>query len=334
MPRAIDFNDAQTNVVLVLVSQHIERDPAWEVYLRQLLESTAQLGLTSRVIPVAVDGKGLELLSGIQAIRWDAWGALTDDERRGQLLSTITYDLCRMMRTYLAHLEHPDTAIDELGVYLERATVFLSHSKHDAYGESIAYAIRDYIIRDTALASFFDVRDIPAGLSFADVIVRYVRTSAVVGIHTDSYSSREWCRKEIIEAKRANVPLIVADCITDIDERGFPYMGNVPIIRMEPRAIERIPHIIARLLDEYFKDYLWKARIAKDVGRTDVVFLPRPPELIALASSAIVRSTDVTQIVYPDPPLGAEEVEVFEAVRPGLVLRSYTDWASEHGGTP
>jgi hypothetical protein len=45
------------------------------------------------------------------------------------------------------------------------------------------------------------------------------------------------------------VPLIVADSITDVDERGFPYMGNVPIVRLEPGAAERIPYVIARLLD-------------------------------------------------------------------------------------
>ncbi|WP_204306774.1 toll/interleukin-1 receptor domain-containing protein, partial [Klebsiella pneumoniae] len=74
------------------------------------------------------------------------------------------------------------------------------------------------------LATFFDVHDIPTGVRFDRAILLQVRVSAVVAVHTDSYSSREWCRREIIEAKRWNVPLVVANCIADADERGFPYM--------------------------------------------------------------------------------------------------------------
>jgi hypothetical protein len=59
----------------------------------------------------------------------------------------------------------------------------------------------------------------------------------MVAIHTDSYSSREWCRREIIEAKRWNVPLVVANGISNLDERGFPYMGNVPVVRLEPHGL-------------------------------------------------------------------------------------------------
>lgn len=218
-------------------------------------------------------------------------------------------------------------------MYLEKARVFLSHSKHDDHGEAIAQSIRAYIFQSTSLASFFDVHDIPPGVSFADVLIHYVRSSAVITIYTNSFSSREWCRKEVIEAKRSNVPLIVADCITDIDERGFPYMGNVPVVRMEPNATERIPHVIGCLLDEVLKDFLWNARVFDDRSRMNVVFLSRPPELIALASEVFLRH-EIAIMVYPDPPIGSEERDLFFAIRPELSLRSYSDWASEHGGSP
>lgn len=333
-PIDVPLDDAHVSVVLLLLSEHIVQDAAWRAYVEGLLGETRRIGLTSRVIPIAVDGAGLELLAGIQAIRAFEWHEQPGETQRVRLVSAITYELCRMMRTYLAHEEYPDKTVDELEVYLRKACVFLSHSKHDRYGEEIAGAIRSHIFENNDLASFMDVHNIPAGLAFADVLVRFVRTSAVVAIYTDSYSSREWCRREIIEAKRSNVPLIVADCITDVDERGFPYMGNVPIVRMEPEALERIPHVIARLLDEIFKDYLWKARTWPERGEPNVVFLPRPPELIALASVALSAAGPSTQVVYPDPPLGVEEVDVFAAVKPGMVFRSYSDWAAEHGGTP
>ena len=210
--------------------------------------------------------------------------------------------------------------------------MFLSHSKHDDHGEVIAREVRDWIHKDTGLTSFFDVRDIPAGLHFSHVLTHYVRVSAVVAIHTDSYSSREWCRREIIEAKRSSVPLVVANCILDIEERGFPYMGNVPVVRMEPAAKERISYVISRLLDEVLKDFLWKCRIELARARlnTDgVIFLPRPPELIALTALTMTGREAAVTLVYPDPPIGAEEAGLFDAVAPSVNLRSYMEWVVE-----
>jgi hypothetical protein len=223
----------------------------------------------------------------------------------------------------------------DLEEFLKPVRVFLSHSKHDSnrgetnYGEQIAKAIRVSIFAETDLASFFDVLNIPPGLPFADVLRHYVRVSAVVAIHTDSYSSREWCRREILEAKRHNVPLVVANCIIDFEERGFPYMGNVPVIRMEHDATHRIGIIVARLLDEVMKDYVWRCRaeLAKS-GTTGVTFLPRPPELISIAELARKGAVGGT-VVYPDPPLGAEEAELLAAFGGGFKLFSYTQWMAE-----
>jgi len=226
--------------------------------------------------------------------------------------------------------------LDQLDIYLKKVSVFLSHSKHDAYGQSIALAVQDFLSKNSALSAFFDVRDIPPGLPFPDVLERYVQKSAIVAIYTDSYSSREWCRREIIEAKRADRPLVIADCIEEIDERSFPYLGNVPVVRMEPRAFERIPYVVARLLDEVFKDYLWSARLSHDGRKSNasVRYLPRTPELIALSALKIAAGASPPKIVYPDPPLGAEEAQLFYDVRPDLTLMSYTEYAASEGGSP
>jgi hypothetical protein len=180
------------------------------------------------------------------------------------------------------------------------------------------------------LSSFFDVHDIPPGLQFNKVILNQVRVSAVVAIHTDSFSSREWCRREIIEAKRASVPLVVANCITDVDERGFPYMGNVPIVRMDPMLLDRMEDVIGRLLDEVLKDFLWRCRVelARPSARAEVRFIPRPPELISLAGLGHALGDDVV-LVYPDPPLGAEEQRLFEEIAPTVKLRSLTEWIAD-----
>ena len=100
--------------------------------------------------------------------------------------------------------------------------------------------------------------------------------------------------------------------------------------------MERIPFIVARLLDEVFKDYLWSARLAHDGRYSDaaVRFLPRTPELIALANLHIPDGGAPPIIVYPDPPIGAEELQLFNDVRNNLSLMAYNEYVAVHGGAP
>lgn len=191
--------------------------------------------------------------------------------------------------------------------YLEKVQIFLSHSKHDRDGERIAESIRDWLHQNSGLSSFFDMIDIPAGVRLQDVLNHQVKASAVMAVHTDSYSAREWCRREIIEAKRQNVPMVVVNCMTDIDERGFPYMGNVPIVRMDPNETGRIEVVIGRLLEEVFKDFLWCCRVEL-AGRSNsgVLFMPRPPELISLANPAFTSFVNAELISAPALPADAD----------------------------
>lgn len=236
-----------------------------------------------------------------------------------------------MLRHYLEHLRRPTEAEEALAAYLKKVQVFLSHSKHDGQGVQVARAIRDRLHDGHGLASFFDVHDIPAGLRFHNVLLQQVRVSAVVAVHTDSYSSREWCRREIIESKRWHVPLVVANCISDLDERGFPYLGNVPIVRLDAERPERIDVLISRLLEEVLKDFLWRCRVELARGTTPpgMHFIPRPPELISLAGLSLESGDPHPIIVYPDPPLSAEEERLFEVIAPRVRLRSLTEWLAE-----
>jgi hypothetical protein len=120
---------------------------------------------------------------------------------------------------------------------------------------------------------------------------------------------------------------VVANCIADRDERGFPYLGNVPIVRMDPSGADRIDVVVGRLLDEVLKDFLWHCRVQLS-GVTDpaVVFVPRPPELISLAGLPPQNDVPEPTIIYPDPPLSAEEERLFEEVAPRVRLRSFTEW--------
>ena len=345
LPLPIDLDEAETTAVIVLVESELVRDSEWVDYIHDLAERTESIGLGSRLFPVMLEKANLGIEIDLQALRWDRWKG-TDAERGQRLVRKLLYAFSRMLRHYLAHLRHPEADGNGLEHYLEKVQIFLSHSKHDSDGERIAKRIRDWLHRHSGLSSFFDMIDIPPGLRSQNVLNHQVKASAVMAVHTDSYSSREWCRREIIEAKHQNVPMIVVNCMTDIDERGFPYMGNVPIVRMDPNETSRIEVVIGRLLDEVFKDFLWQCRVEL-AGRSNsgVLFMPRPPELIFLANptfpsfanpelisaSALPADTDVANpmIVYPDPPLGAEEELLFEKIAPHVRLLNLSQWLTE-----
>ena len=329
-PLEIDFDESETTAVVVLFDESFAADVAYTAWLKDTAERAEARGLGARVFPVALDAALTRSGMVQQAIRWDRWEDVDAAARVRRLISRLTYQFARMLRSYLERLRHPADSDEALVRYLQKVQVFLSHSKRDEDGERIAKMIRQALFDGVGLSSFFDVHDIAPGLPFDKVILNQVRLSAVIAIHTDSFSSREWCRREIIEAKRASVPLVIANCLADRDERGFPYMGNVPVVRMNPDRVDRIEDVIGRLLDEVLKDFLWRCRVelVRAAAGEHERFLPHPPELISLAG--LNRSADSpTMVVYPDPPLGAEEQRLFEEIAPDVRLRSLTEWVAE-----
>lgn len=329
VPLDIDLDEAETAAVVVLAESALAGDPAWRKYVDELINDAEAKGLSSQVFPVTLEKAGLDIGFDVQALRWDRWTG-NSTERGLRLTRELSYEFSRMLRHYIEHLKHPGEDAAALERYLEKVQVFLSHSKHDGDGVRIAQEIRDWLHQNIALLSFFDVHDIPPGMRFPKVLLQNIKKSVVVAVHTDSYSSREWCRREIIEAKRWNVSMIVVNSMRDVDERGFPYMGNVPIVRMDPNRIDRIEEVIGHLLDEVFKDFLWRCRIAlTGDANSEALFMPRHPELISLANLPARTEVANPMIVYPDPPLGDEEEQLFEKIAPHVRLRNLTQWLTE-----
>lgn len=328
-PRPINLDEGQTSAVVALIDDNFVSDPIWVSFLRGIASDTAAKGLSSRLFPVVVDDGLLARLNiEEQALRWFSWKG-DSDVKVQKLVRDLTYQFCRMLRHYLAHLTNPNENKHGLLEFLQNVEIFLSHSKHDKdnVGERIATALRKKL-SEGGLDSFFDVLDIPPGVKFNEALFAKIPVSAVVAIHTDSFSSREWCRREIIEAKRHNRPLVIANCMSDRDERGFPYLGNVPIIRFDPGNKKRLDVVVSVLLDEVFRDFLWKCRVElmRPLASADVTFLPRPPELISLAALSPSIDDDARIIVYPNPPVGAEEERLFFDIAPKIQLRSANEF--------
>ena len=325
-PLPVDWNETETTAVVVLLDNTLANDPTWARYIRDLAGEAEKKGFDTRVFPVAMEVGSLDIGLNIQALRWDRWKG-SHLEREQRLCRDLTYEFSRMLRHRLG--QHTDDGSD-LQRYRQNIQVFLSHSKHDDHGEVVARAVREWLHNNSALSSFLDVHDIPAGLSVSSVIDDSIQDEAMVTVYTDSYSSREWCRHEVIEAKRRNVPMVVVNCLQTVDERAFPYLGNVPSIRMNPDNRDRIDQIASLLLDELFKDFLWRQRIEGFRGsHPQVMFTARPPELILLSNLMDNAGHGERTLVYPGPPLGLEEIRLFADIVPGVRLYTLADWLTE-----
>ena len=284
--------------------------------------------MACRVFPVAMAPSGERVVPNFQAVRWHGWAG-GEEERTSQLVFELTHELGRMLDAYHRHLRDPDQDVSAL-MSIDPVRVFLSHSKHDTVGEAFAIEMRNWLHGQSRLNSFIDLVGIPAGQSFEDVLNFEVARSAVVVFHSDSFSRREWCRREVLLAKRLRVPVVVASCLTEGDERGFPYLGNVPIVPLTGEATS-IQALVSRLLDEVLLQTLWRCRTAPLSDRHgDILFVPHPPELLTFAQLSGPDAAP-SLIVYPEPPLGSEEERLFEGLHPQCGATA-SGWLTAHEG--
>ncbi|WP_371803060.1 TIR domain-containing protein [Candidatus Lokiarchaeum ossiferum] len=210
----------------------------------------------------------------------------------------------------------------ELNNEIPPLNVFLSHSKKD--GAHYAEIIRDIIPKITQIKTFYDVNDIRYGSSFKEEIENGILNSFLLVIKTDSYSSREWCRKEVLLAKNCQIPILIVDFLTKYENRQFPYIGNVPFLKINRLEIPEIIIILREILIQslksiYNKIYLENLKDfwfnVKDSEFIEYNISNCAPELLTLVNiKEAMKSSKL--LIYPDPPLGVEELEIFKKFDP------------------
>ena len=316
--------------MVVFINRDLVQDPKAVSYIEELERSAKRHSPAAGVIPVLIDGSLPEGGLSVQGARWDEWCPAYDG-RREKLARDLAHAFILMLKQRLSKSSGGEGK-GQQDANSQKVKVFLSHSKHDEDGVAIANRIRDWIHKDTALASFMDTADIPLGSSFEKKILDSIPNSVFLAIRTDTYSERDWCCIEVLKSKQNCVPMVVADCLDSKDDRAFPYLGNVPTIRMTPCDPGRIESVIGCLLDEAMLHYLWLCR-TKEMSEDNpgALFLSRAPELASLSIPSPRGKRSVTSIVYPDPPVRGAEVELFGAVRSDVTLHSFSEW---EGGRP
>ena len=200
----------------------------------------------------------------------------------------------------------------------ERVKVFISHAKSD--GVEIAQTVRRHLSGGSGIEDFFDAQDLLEGSLWATKIRAEAAASVLLAIRTDAYATREWCRTEVLEAKRAGSPVVVLDALAALEPRGFPYLGNAPCVRWSEGSPPVLEELLRVVLRETLRFRQFPARVA-DLCRAynlpahDRV-LPSPPELLTVLGERDAASA--VPLVYPDPPLGTEELRLITELAPNL----------------
>lgn len=201
-----------------------------------------------------------------------------------------------------------------VGADLNQQKVFISHSKHDETGKVHAEKLRDYLVHNTTkLSFFFDVNSIMEGYAFDKQIEDAVKDSIFVTIVTNTYSDREWCRKELIAAKKNNVPVIGVYLLDGNVERMFPYIGNMPGVAFHGDWKPVINLLLRTSLNHYYQERFLKSYVE---GAEDKGMLTNTPE----AFSFSIIPDNKTSVIYPEPPLCNEELNVLKAIRSNVRL--------------
>jgi hypothetical protein len=297
-PSVPPLEDSDRAIVVVLIDSEFAAAPAW----RAALDDLAAARRTDDVlIPVSLSAIALQIDSPLLEANLVDLHDIEDGLRESYLVNRVTHALCRLVA---------DTR--------EPVEVFISHAKRD--GVDIARAVRTYLHEGSGLGDFFDAQNLLEGTKWADQIRTAAASSVLLAIRTDEYATREWCRIEVVEAKRAGAPVIVLDALDRLEARGFPYLGNAPSVRWRENSPAAMEHLLGVVLRETLRFRHFPARVADlccayGLPAHDQV-LARPPELLTVLHER--DRAGEQPLVYPDPPLGTEELALVAEFAPDL----------------
>jgi hypothetical protein len=258
----------------------------YAVKLRQLCEASAN----HRLLPVSLSGFAWPIDARLSDLNFLRAFDQPDEEERKKLVAR------RMLHLLIRRLRPHPTDEDASPV-----TIFLSHAKIDVRKQpGVVNSLLDYLKASQPEKTWFDAGDIASGSRFAKAIEDGVADSALLAVVTDAYSSRSWCRREVLFAKRHQRPFVIVDALQEREIRRFPYAGNGPVLRWRGDPRDVVDSLLRETLRHAYAEEMLRQR-----ARPGDDILPSGPELVT-----VVHRDKAKAVLYPDPPLGTEELAV------------------------
>lgn len=284
---AVDFTRAEKTVVFLLIDQKMYISDAWRNMVKDIPNTSNVWLCPISQYQYAFDFSGR-----------------TEYQ---QFISLKTYSVLDNWQEFKTRLF--DYLIRSLSADpKKKLKIFISHSKRDKdnLGRVNAENLRDYLRKETKGDSFYDVNDIVDGFRFDNQIESAIKDSLLIVLFTNTYSSREWCRRELLTAKKHQIPAIAVFMVNGDIDRVFPYIGNIPstIYNGDWRTVLNL--LFRTALDQYHELLL-----LGELSDAETSVLPFSPEAFSLS----IVDKSKKKVLYPEPPLGQEEIDILQAIR-------------------
>lgn len=311
-----------------LIDEIGEGDEAWREWRNGMLMQAEASAPAGGPLPIYAAMPTSEIvIQGYQLFQEIEAGRLSAEATVERALAILTLAVAKRLKTWCAFIDG-ESGQETAGVRAVELECFISYSRRDDHSKGWARHLREHLLGGNTLKGFLDTQDMEIGLRWQDQLTSTIGASSIViALQTDTYASREWCRREITIAKTNDRPIVVLNCVQASEARTFPYLGNTPSLRVSDLPID-LDKILVKLFEELLAWSVWNATIrlqdlAGDASKTLV--LRRPPELLTLAQRGVFRPDGPRRIIYPDPEIPAEELEVLQmAVGDDCAILSYT----------
>jgi hypothetical protein len=318
-PTPLPLSDADKSVVIVLCDDEIainvfgeSEERQWPNFVAEQWQRCADSVGRHHFLPVQVSKSAWPIHEKLNKTNFLRAWTQEPQCRDAWVARMITVELCRFIS--------PDSMCDASALYsgaidvsavrlgFQRhngspVVVFLSHAVQDMNCEPRAFeAMCRYFDATQPIRTWIDSAEIEPGMPF-DEAIQNAKYAILLVILTNNFSSRSWCRQEVLIAKKNNRPIVVVDALTRTSSRSFPYLGNVPVIAWNS---DTGPTAVVDLL---LKETLRHLYVLQDLARhkaNDETVFPSPPE----AATLLPLLHASTSILYPNPPLGDEESDL------------------------
>lgn len=297
-PLSYPAKHSKRNLVFVFTSTNTMGHRNWTDYIQNIPNDPSVC-----ILPIAVDRNGLRhtgTLSGLNCIRLYDWPKSNNE---AYAIIALAHEIYR----YGCKEIDPE----EVGK-ASSISIFLSHAKAGDTGRLHAEEIKKFI-DNTNMNRFFDANEISPGFSFEQEIEKHIPSSTLLAIESDAYSSRYWCQREILSAKKHGCPIVVMDCLNDYEDRLFPAASNVPCIHVSadtPLSEKDILRVLSAVIIETVRYHhslscLEGYKLAGWID-SNCELTARPPEI---RQALALKKNNNTKICYPEPPIYFDEAD-------------------------
>ena len=317
----LELNQAQHCIVLVLIDDEMVESEAWRITLQSLSSRVPESDLRHCLIPCSLTSAAKNL---DEQFHFRTFLNLTshDDATQQQIL------LIRVAHRLLNLIRNPRDR-DE-----SKAHIFVSHARSD--GANLAKELQSSLVNFIAgsVEILVDESHAVSGKKI-EHFIESIPNGVVVILQTDVYSSRDWCRKEVLYAKKKGAPLLVVSAIKDGEHRSFPYLGNartISIANQDGFMADWPAIVIGEALIEllFHSIFLKRAKIleAVELIKRNTPRSSHHPELLSVV---LKKNTQAESIrLHPDPPLPDVESEILKVADPAHITHTPTTLIAEN----